>query len=341
MYLAMGYSAVQNGSLMLRGWLMDMRLPTVAEAQLFEKRYGVSPAIAGARKAAHQFAADILAKLGFPALLGTHIYYVHESKPAPDRQSEIWMMDFDGANQHPIAREKSIFNYPAVSPDGSELAFVRVFPRPELMRYSVDPPRPRAMQNARDLSAVSSPSFTPDGKQMVFSRSVRGPGMQIFIANPDGSDQHRITGLDTTDGEPKVNPKTGAQMVFHSGRAGHEQIYLMNMDGTDVERLSDGTGEAANPSWHPNGQFLAFAWTQGYAAGAWNIFLMDAAKHTYLQLTHGEGRNENPVWAPDGRHLVFMSTRTGRPQIWSMTADGTQLQQLTTEGSNSPPTEGR
>ena len=42
----------------------------------------------------------------------------------------------------------------------------------------------------------------------------------------------------------------------------------MNMDGADVERLTPGTGEASNPSWHPDGQHIAFAWTQGYATGA-------------------------------------------------------------------------
>ena len=54
-----------------------------------------------------------------------------------------------------------------------------------------------------------------------------------------------------------------------------------------------------------------------------------------------EGGPGAPVWAPDGKHLVFMSTRTGRPQIWSMTADGSNLHQLTTEGSNSAPVWGR
>ena len=49
------------------------------------------------------------------------------------------------------------------------------------------------------------------------------------------------------------------------------------------------------------------------------------------------GKNENPSWAPDGRHLVFSSNRTGSAQIWTMLADGTQLKQLTTHGSNTMP----
>jgi TolB protein len=115
----------------------------------------------------------------------------------------------------------------------------------------------------------------------------------------------------------------------------------MDMDGADVERLTDGTGEASNPAWHPGGQMLAYAWTRGFATGAFNIFLMDAASRRYSQLTHGEGRNENPSWAPDGKHIAFMSTRSGRSQIWTMLADGTQLQQLTTQGTNLSPVWGK
>lgn len=104
-----------------------------------------------------------------------------------------------------------------------------------------------------------------------------------------------------------------------------------------MERLSDGTGEAANPAWHPDGQHLAYAWTRGYSAGAWNIFIMDVASKSYTQLTHGEGKNEHPTWAPDGQHLVFSSNRGGKFQIYTMLANGTQVQPLTTMGNNVRP----
>ena len=86
---------------------------------------------------------------------------------------------------------------------------------------------------------------------------------------------------------------------------------------------------------------IAFAWTQGYEPGNLNIFIIDVADGSYVQLTHGEGKNENPTWAPDGVHLAFSSTRSGREQIWSMRADGSDLKQLTTEGANSNPAWGK
>jgi TolB protein len=111
----------------------------------------------------------------------------------------------------------------------------------------------------------------------------------------------------------------------------------MNIDGGDIQRLTDGTGEASNPAWHPNGQLIAFAWTRGFAAGKFNVFIMDVAKRTYTQLTHDEGKNENPTWAPDGIHLTFMSNRTGSEQIFTMLGDGKEVHQLTRQGWNYSP----
>lgn len=111
----------------------------------------------------------------------------------------------------------------------------------------------------------------------------------------------------------------------------------MTSEGVGVERVTNGEGEASNPCWHPDGQHIVYAWTRGYATGAFNVFVMDIGTRQYVQLTHNEGRNENPYWAPDGRHIVFTSTRSGRPQIYTMLADGTQVQPLTTQGENKYP----
>jgi TolB protein len=111
----------------------------------------------------------------------------------------------------------------------------------------------------------------------------------------------------------------------------------MNMDGADLGMLTTGEGDVANPSWRPDGQMIAFAWTRGYEIGGFNIFIMDIAQRAPIQLTHGTGRNENPWWAPDGNHLVFSSKRGSTTQLYTMLADGTNVQQLTTQGNNIQP----
>jgi TolB protein len=333
-YLAFGYTALDNGVFLLRGWLFDLSKDSPSTAQVIGKNYLASPDEAGARQTAHEFAADILALFGGKSLFGTHIYYVHQATSrSPD---EIWVMDPDGSGQRQITHFNSITIEPSVSPDGSKIAFVSfVRGNPGIFVFSVDPVRDLRFYNQK-ASVNGQPSFTPDGKQIVFQSSARGC-CGIYIANLDGSGFRPITMSRFIDAEPKVNPKTGTEIAFSSGRSGPEQIYRMGMDGGDIERLTDGTGEASNPNWHPDGQHLAFAWTRGFAAGKFNIFFMDVASRNYIQLTHDEGKNENPSWAPDGVHLAFMSNRTGQEQIWVMLANGTQAHQLTKQGINKSP----
>jgi TolB protein len=183
-------------------------------------------------------------------------------------------------------------------------------------------------------------SFTPGGKQVLFDGSVGG-AYRIYSANLDGSNARVIRSSEEVQVQPVMNPKNPNLIAFTSDRGGTPQIYTMDGDGGSVTRVTNGIGEAHNPAWSADGGHIAFAWTQGYAPGNLNIFIIDVANGSYVQLTSGAGKNENPTWAPDGRHIAFSSTRTGREQIWSMLADGSDLKQLTTDGANSNPAWGK
>lgn len=339
-HLVFGYTAEQTGSLVLQGWVFDLTQSSAANAQLIGNRYAGSLDEAGARKVAHEFAADIIAAGGGQSLHDTHIYFASNRSG----HKEIWVMDADGQNQRQITRFNNITKFPSVSPDGTKIGFTSwAKGQPAIFIFSVDPVRDLRYYN-QSASVNQSPSFTPDGKRIVYASSAGTERCcRIFIANLDGTGYRPISSSSAIEVEPKVNPKTGNDIVFSSGRSGPQQVYRMNMDGADVERLTPGNGEASNPSWHPAGQKIAFAWTQGYSTGAFNIFIMDVVSKQYIQLTHGEGKNENPVWSPDpgGTHLVFASTRTGRSQIYTMAADGTQVKALTTSGENTTPVWGK
>jgi TolB protein len=337
-YLALGYTAADTGQIVLRAWLYNVTQTDLANAQVFGKVYLAPLGEDGARQVAHQFAADILKQFGGVSLAGTKIYFV--STRSGGGAKEIWSMDYDGANQKPITQYKTISITPAVSPDGARLAFT-TFHRgnPAIFVFSLETGR-RLPFFSPESSLVTTPEFTPDGQHILFASSLSG-WSQIYIANLDGSGLRRVSYSSTIDIEPKVNPKNGNEMVFVSGRSGTPQIYRMNFEGADVQRLTTGEGDAVNPAWHPDGQHIAFSWTRGYEPGHYNIFVMDVATRQFTQLTHDAGRNENPSWAPDGRHIVFSSNRSGSTQIWTMLADGTQLQQLTTQGRNSMPVWGK
>ncbi|MBI3472226.1 MAG: PD40 domain-containing protein [Candidatus Solibacter usitatus] len=330
-HLAFGYAATQGDQLVLSGWLYDVSQPNVSSAQLIGKRYLGPVSAAGAKTVAHEFAADIIKQFGGETLLNSKIYFISDRTGS----KEVWSMDPDGSSQKQFTSYKSTCTTPAVSLDGTKIAFT-TYARgiPGIFIHSLETGRRLPFVNPQ-ATITYSPGFTPDGQKLLYSSSLSGYA-QLYIGNPDGSQSQRITQTRAVETEPKVSPK-GGSIVFVSGRSGTPQVYMMGMDGSSAERLTSGEGDATNPSWHPNGQLIAFAWSRGFEPGKFNVFLMDVASRRYDQLTHGEGKNENPVWAPDGRHIVFQSNRSGRSQIWTMLADGTKVQQLTTQGSNTMP----
>jgi len=354
-YLAFGYTASQNNQIVLYGWLYDVRQASPSSAQVFGKVYLGTLDDAGARKVAQEFAADILKQFGATSLVGSRIYFVSDRAGG---HKEIWSMNYDGSDQKQFTSYRTITTFPVVSPDATKIAFTtypllassraasesfRSIPtpkenlgQPQIYMHSLETGRKLVYYN-QQASFNAASDFTPDNRHLLTYSSAGGHETAIFMTDLDGSNIHRLTHSGSIDVEAKVNPKSGTEIVFVSGRGGMPQLYRMSIDGTDVSRLTTGEGEAVNPSWNPDGQHVAFAWTRGFEPGNYNIFIMDVATRDVVQLTHGAGRNENPVWAPDGVHLVFSSTRGGRTQIYTMLADGTQVQQLTTQGNNEKP----
>jgi TolB protein len=334
-HLVFGFTAEQNGVLVLYGNLYDTRQSDPQSAKILAQRYVGTPDQAGAIHIAHEFATDIIKQFGGSgSLLGSRIYFVSNRASKKDN-SEIWVMDWDGNNQQQLTNLNTLTIMPSISPDGSRLAFTSYASgTPRVMMLDTITKRMVPFYN-QEASLNAQVSFTPDNKSVYYSSSASGLA-QIYFAGIDGRGFRRISFRDAIEAEPKVNPVNPALLLFVSGPGG-QQIYQMSSVGAAVEKVTNGEGEAANPSWNPDGKHIAFSWTRGYAAGNWNVFVMDAGTREYVQLTHSEGRNENPVWAPDGKHLVFESNRTGTYQIYTMLADGTQVQQLTSKGVNKSP----
>ncbi len=332
--VAYGNLTTDGTNMAFAGFLTDVHNPSASLA--LQKIYRGAATDADARRLAHQFADDIIAVLsgGQPGIAQTQITYVSERSG----NKEIWVMDYDGANQRQLTHLKSISLTPRWSPDSSRIAFTCFAPyrsvtSAQICMYSMASNRLIAFPRFRGTN--SSPAWSPDGLQLAFMSSLNG-GEEIYVANTDGSHLRRITFAAGVSTSPTWNPKTGKQMVFVSDRAGQPVLYLSNADGSDVQKLDlPDMGYVVDPAWSPNGQLLAFSWQR--PSGNYDIYVMDIVSRQLVELTKDAGRNERPSWAPDGRHLVFESTRTGTRQIWSMLADGTGTRQLTFEGQSESP----
>ncbi|HXX20828.1 MAG TPA: hypothetical protein VEJ46_15595 [Candidatus Acidoferrum sp.] len=332
--IAYGNMTTDGSNIAFAGYLSDVQ--NAASPPAIQKIYRGAATDADARRLAHQFADDIIAFLsgGQPSIAQTKIAYVSER----GGNKEIWVMDYDGANQQEVTHLKSISLTPRWSPDATRIAFTCYVPfrgvtSAQICMYSAASNRLIAFPRYRGTN--SSPAWSPDSSQIAFMSSQNGDP-EIYVTNADGTHLHRITFAAGVSTSPAWNPKTGKQMVFVSDRGGSPVLYLSDSDGSNVQKLDlPDMGYVVDPAWSPNGQLLAFSWRR--PSGNYDIYAMDIVSRQLVELTKDAGRNERPSWAPDGRHLVFESTRTGTRQIWSMLADGSQPRQLTFEGQNESP----
>ena len=251
--VAFGSLGVQSGRLVANGFLFDAK--NSQYPQVLAKQYNEDPSEDSARQIAHRFADEIIFRLGggVPGIAETKIYYVKIG----GGNKEIWEMDYDGANQHPITHLGTVSLSPRVSPDNSRLAFSSLG-RDGFQIHMYSLLLGRMVNFPTNGGASFSPAWAPGGKDVAYS-STRSGSPSIWISDSNGNLARRVTSFKGGDVSPTYNPKTGAQIAWISGRTGLPQLYIMDADGSSVTRMTDG-GYASSPSWSPNGQFVTFAW---------------------------------------------------------------------------------
>lgn len=123
----------------------------------------------------------------------------------------------------------------------------------------------------------------------------------------------------------------GRRIAYTRFDAGRGSIVLLDLSSGSTSPVT-GTERDLNfaPSFSADGRMLAFA--RAEESGSTNIFSVDVASGCCLQRLTARGFSDNlsPTYAPDGRRLAFVSTRAGPPQIYVMSADGTDQELFTT-----------
>ena len=294
------------------------------------------------RRYAHQLSDEIhLHQRALPGVARTRIAFVSDR----DRESvfglvenrpgkEIYIADYDGANERRVTVSRSINTNPAWAPDARSIAYTSWLTGfPDVVVSHVFEGRMSHPARGNDRDHNFLPAFSPDGTQIAFN-SNRDDNNDIYVANVDGSDVRRLTNNPAIDTSPTWSPN-GRQIAFTSDRTGAPQIYVIGADGTGLRRLTYET-YCDRPTWSP-APFNEIAYSSKTGPGH-DIKVMDLAGDEPRQLTFGQGSNESPSYSPNGRHIAFSSTRgSGTKQIYTIGRDGNGLRRVTTTGNNEMP----
>jgi TolB protein len=310
-----------SGRTIFDGKLYDVK----SERFIVGKRYQADKS--GLRLIGHKMADELMKLYGEKPVFSTRIVFVSNR----DGNDEIYMMDYDGANQTRLTFNKVKDYMPAWSPDQRTIAFT------SYRRGNAD----LYLRNIYDgketvISAKGTnyaPAFSPDGKKLAFCSTMSQDGnAEIFVLDLETMKTKRLTYNSAIETAPSWSP-TGREIAFTSDRTGQgaPQIYIMDAEGTNVRKVSFGGNYHDSPAWSPTGDRIAYV---SRVENLFDLYVLNLRTNQIGKLTESNARNESPTWSPDGRHVIFTSNMSGSLQVYSVDYDGANIRRLTDRGEN-------
>ena len=217
---------------------------------------------------------------------------------------------------------------PRFSPDGRQVAFVRVSVdrdgntyRHAIWLAPVDGgPARRFSAGAK---SDTTPRWRPDGRRLAFCSNRSGDAMQIYMIDLAGGEARQLTSLPYGASAPAWSPD-GRQIAF-LGRASADECATEDSDAPAPEPADDWDREHADARRkHAEQQrFDPRVLTRlPYRGGT--SFFDDRRNHIYVielpdddedppptprRLTDGDWHYSAPVWMPDGQSILTTATR--------------------------------
>jgi Tol biopolymer transport system component len=227
---------------------------------------------------------------------------------------------------------------PAVSPDGSRVAFLwdggEDKTSLDLYVQSASDARPLKLATG----PARQPAWSPDGTRIAFLR---------YTEPASAPRRQEVLEVPTTGGVERKLAVVGAQqfgldwspdgrslaVVDKPAKGAADALYLFSRrDGSKQQLTSPTAGDAGDclPRFSPDGRFLAFV--RVHAPSSADVFVLDLLKRSLSRVTRTEELVLGaPDWLPDGGGLIYSSARPqlgGLAHLWKVSLDGSPPQLL-------------
>jgi len=234
------------------------------------------------------------------------------------RKTGIWAWDGMGA---PKLLLRADADDPSWSPDGSRLAFLRVFPNkigPPLCAVDVVDANGRIHQITHP-AVDGGPSASPDGKWILFGRDgISGTHSIVrrYAIRPDGAGLHPVHQGGFLVWTPQGTPLYAVQS--------DRQIDLRTADGAFLRSYAlphQGEPEFTIEAMLPNGDLGVTFTSDESTCGV--AMLTSPGPPRFLRPTCPDA--DSASWSPDGKHVALASSSEG---VWTAAVAGGPLTKI-------------
>lgn len=222
---------------------------------------------------------------------------------------------------------------PALSPDGGTIAFSW-----QGDIWTVPTVGGQARRLTIHPADDTTPKWSPDG-QRIFFASDRAGSIDVYSMSPEGEGLQRVTYDSATEYPQSVSPD-GKYLFGYTTAFGRSDIYKVRAMGGELVRLSGHPMEMEYcPSVSANGDLVVYN-ARG-SAGNWRKPGLRGSNTSKIWITHnatpfpmqkmvygGDWSDMFPTFVGNDK-IVFVSNRSGAPNVWTGTATGGPLSQLT------------
>jgi|GEM_PF-1995719 len=245
--------------------------------------------------------------------------------------ADLYSVSLGGGALDQITNLQTNHTTPALSPDGTEIAYAWAQCTGEGCddhSYSgpVEPPEPpsgirvvqtdgsgeRVLTNPGACTYDSTPAWSPDGSTILFSESGCAKASELYTVPAVGGPIHDL-------GVVGSDPAWGPSRVAYVGDKSDPGLWTANPDGSNRVKVA---AAGSDPAWSSDGRLA---------------YITRTAKSTTLvvgstQRTLGFASVSSLAWSPDGTRLVLAAraTPTGPSDVYTVKPDGTGLARLTT-----------
>lgn len=174
-----------------------------------------------------------------------------------------------------------------------------------------------------------SPAVSPDGSTVAFVRDIV-PGVGDLYTLPiEGGEPEPLT-RDSMAIDGVAWTPDGGRLLLAARRAGVAGLWRVDRSGGDLElmlRANEGIS-FRHPSMARSNGRLVYA-QQSSQVDIWTFPTDPQATAGEAPIISSTQRDARPSIRPDGERIAFVSHRSGHPEIWTSTTDGSDLSQLT------------